>query len=99
MLHVVHLYARIKRGDTVDMVPRCVLIGGKAAPGYVMAKRIIKLANNVAHVVNSDPQVNGLLKLAFLPDYRVSAMEIIAPGADLSQQISTAGKEASGTGT
>ncbi|MDX1252342.1 MAG: glycogen/starch/alpha-glucan phosphorylase [Gammaproteobacteria bacterium] len=98
VLHVVHLYVRIKRGDTADMVPRCVLIGGKAAPGYVMAKRIIKLANNVAHVVNGDPQVNGLLKLAFLPDYRVSAMEIIAPGADLSQQISTAGKEASGTG-
>lgn len=98
VLHVIHLYDRIKRGDTADWTPRCVLIGGKAAPGYKMAKRIIKLVNAVAAVINSDPDVGNLLKLAFIPDYRVSAMEVICAGADLSEQISTAGKEASGTG-
>ncbi len=98
VLHVIHLYDRIKRGDTADWTPRCVLIGGKAAPGYMLAKRIIKLVNSVAKVVNDDPATAGLLKLAFIPDYRVSAMEVICPGTDLSEQISTAGKEASGTG-
>ncbi|MBC7963947.1 MAG: glycogen/starch/alpha-glucan phosphorylase [Steroidobacteraceae bacterium] len=98
VLHVIHLYDRIKRGDTVDWTPRCVLIGGKAAPGYFIAKRIIKLINNVAAVINADPQAGPLLKVAFIPNYRVSAMETIAPGTDLSEQISTAGKEASGTG-
>ncbi len=98
VLHVIHLYDRIKRGDIADWVPRCVLIGGKAAPGYTMAKLIIKLINNVAGVVNSDPVAVGRLNLCFLPNYRVSAMEVICPGADLSEQISTAGKEASGTG-
>jgi len=98
VLHVIHLYARIKAGDTADWTPRCVLIGGKAAPGYVRAKLIIKLINNVARVVNRDPDTAGLLRVAFLPNYRVSAMEIICPGTDLSEQISTAGKEASGTG-
>ncbi|MCP5156438.1 MAG: glycogen/starch/alpha-glucan phosphorylase [Ectothiorhodospiraceae bacterium] len=98
ILHVVHLYCRIKRGDVADWTPRCVLIGGKAAPGYAQAKRIVKLACNVARVVNEDPVTEGLLRMAFLPDYRVSSMEVIAPGADLSEQISTAGKEASGTG-
>jgi starch phosphorylase len=98
LLHVVHLYNRIKRGDTENWTPRCVLIGGKAAPGYVMAKQIIKLINNVARVVNRDPETEGLLRMAFIPDYRVSLMEVIAPGTDLSEQISTAGKEASGTG-
>jgi starch phosphorylase len=97
-LHVVHLYKRIKRGETASWTPRCVLIGGKAAPGYAVAKSIIKLISNIARVVNSDPDVGELLKVAFLPNYRVSAMEVICTGADLSEQISTAGKEASGTG-
>ncbi len=98
ILHVIHLYDRIKQGDTDNWVPRCVIIGGKAAPGYAMAKLVIKLINNVARVVNSDPRVGDRLKVVFLPNYRVSAMEIICPGTDLSEQISTAGKEASGTG-
>jgi starch phosphorylase len=98
ILHVIHLYIRIKHGDIEGWTPRCVLIGGKAAPGYAMAKQIIKLANNVARVVNADPVTEGRLRIAFLPNYRVSAMEVICAGTDLSEQISTAGKEASGTG-
>jgi len=98
VLHVIHLYDRIKRGETLNWVARCVLIGGKAAPGYAMAKRTIKLINSVAQVINSDPDVGDKLTLFFLTDYRVSGMEIICPAADLSEQISTAGKEASGTG-
>jgi starch phosphorylase len=98
LLHVIHLYDRIHRGDAEGMQPRMVLIGGKAAPGYVMAKNIIKCINNVAARINSDSRSRGLLQLVFLPDYNVSAMEVICPAAELSEQISTAGKEASGTG-
>ncbi|MEM7256353.1 MAG: glycogen/starch/alpha-glucan family phosphorylase, partial [Pseudomonadota bacterium] len=76
VLHVIHLYSRIKNGDTENWTPRSVLLGGKAAPGYYMAKQIIKLTNNVARVVNTDPDVGNKLKLAFLPNYRVSAMEV-----------------------
>ena len=98
VLHVIHLYDRICQGDADGMVPRCVLIGGKAAPGYHVAKLIVKLINDVAGVVNSDPKAKDLLKLVFLPNYRVSGMEVICPATELSEQISTAGKEASGTG-
>ena len=102
ILHVIHLYDRIKRGDINQegnrWTNRCVLIGGKAAPGYRLAKFIIKLTNNIADVINNDPQIGNKLKVAFIPNYGVSKMEIICPGTDLSEQISTAGKEASGTG-
>ena len=98
VLHVIHLYDRICRGEAAQLVPRCVLIGGKAAPGYHVAKVIIKLVNNVAAVINGDPRTENRLRLVFLPNYQVSAMEVICPGTELSEQISTAGKEASGTG-
>ena len=98
VLHAIHLYDRIRRGDGDGLAPRLILIGGKAAPGYVMAKSVIKCINNVARVINSDPAMAGRLQLIFYADYNVSAMEKICPAADLSEQISTAGKEASGTG-
>ncbi|WP_414039983.1 glycogen/starch/alpha-glucan phosphorylase [Acidithiobacillus sp. M4-SHS-6] len=96
-LHVIHLYDRIKRGESAEVTPRNVLFAGKAAPGYFMAKRIIKLINNIANVVNHDADTDGRLRVCFLPDYRVSLMEKICAATDLSEQISTAGKEASGT--
>ncbi|MGB5246037.1 MAG: glycogen/starch/alpha-glucan phosphorylase, partial [Woeseia sp.] len=98
LLHAVHLYDRIQRGEGAEILPRAIIIGGKAAPGYVMAKDIIKAINNVARVINADKRMQGILKLIFVPDYNVTAMETICPAADLSEQISTAGKEASGTG-
>ncbi|MBD1583857.1 glycogen/starch/alpha-glucan phosphorylase [Pseudoalteromonas sp. S16_S37] len=98
ILHVIHLYDRILKGDVQSLAPRCVLIGGKAAPGYYMAKKIIKLINNVAEVINSDDKAKPYLRVAFFPNYNVTAMEAICPATDLSEQISTAGKEASGTG-
>ena len=98
LLHAVHLYDRIRRGDDDGLVPRAIIIGGKAAPGYVMAKAIIKCINNVARVINSDPEMDNKLRLIFYPNYNVSAMELICPAADISEQVSTAGKEASGTG-
>ena len=98
VLHVITRYNRIRAGRTMGMVPRTVIIGGKAAPGYAMAKLIIKLVHAVGDVVNHDPAVGDLLKVVFLPNYNLSNAEKIIPACDLSEQISTAGTEASGTG-
>ena len=98
VLHVVALYHRLKNGLGTDEVPRTFIFGGKAAPGYHLAKLMIKLINSVGAVLNRDPQTRDLLRVVFLPNFNVTNGQRIYPAADLSEQISTAGKEASGTG-
>ena len=98
VLHIVTLYHRLKNNPGYQIPPRAFIFGGKAAPGYFMAKRIIKLITAVADTVNNDPDVNRFLKVAFVPNFNVQNAHLIYPAADLSEQISTAGKEASGTG-
>jgi glycogen phosphorylase len=98
VLHIIALYHRLKQNPGLSIPPRAFIFGGKAAPGYFMAKRIIKLINAVGETVNADPDVNRFLKVAFVPNFSVQNAALIYPAADLSEQISTAGKEASGTG-
>jgi len=97
-LQIIGQYLSIRQGDTVGLVPRTIIFGGKAAPGYAMAKLIIRFIHGIARVINSDPACHGLLQVVFLADYNVKLGEKVYPAADLSEQISTAGLEASGTG-
>jgi starch phosphorylase len=98
VLHIITEYNRLKQNPGLEIAPRAFVFGGKAAPGYYIAKLIIKLINSVAETVNSDPEVNDRMRVAFIPNFNVKNAELIYPAADLSEQISTAGKEASGTG-
>jgi starch phosphorylase len=98
VLHIITLYNRLRHDRGLDLAPRCFIFGGKAAPGYYMAKLIIRLINGVAEVVNRDPILGGRLRVVFYPNFNVKNAHVVYPAADLSEQISTAGKEASGTG-
>jgi starch phosphorylase len=98
VLHIITLYDRLRQNPHLDLPPRAFIFGGKAAPGYFLAKRIVKLINAVAETVNRDPEVNRRIRVAFVPNLNVQSGQLIYPAADLSEQISTAGMEASGTG-
>ena len=97
-LHVIALYRRLRENPNLEIAPRCFVFGGKAAPGYRLAKLVIRLVTGVAEIVNADPVVAGRIKVVFYPDFNVKHAHFIYPAADLSEQISTAGMEASGTG-
>src|SRR5262249_11373786 len=97
-LHILTLYLRLRRDSQADIPPRTFIFGGKAAPGYFMANLIIKFINSIGELAHADPAVRDRLKVVFFPDFNVTNAQFVYPAADLSEQISTAGKEASGTG-